>query len=140
MKLISRKQMLLNLSLVSIALLFSCFALAQHASPWNAPESAKSQKNPFPPDKSSIIRGRNSYIIECARCHGETGKGDGPAAVKLGKVIPPDLTKDKVQSQSDGELYWKISEGRRPMPYKEKALTDDQRWDVINYLRSLKDK
>ena len=129
--------MWLNLSLVPIALLFSCFALAQHTSPWNVPESAKSQKNPFTPDKSSILRGRNSYIIECARCHGETGKGNGPAVIRLGNVIPPDLTKVQVQSQSDGELYWKITEGRRPMPYKKKTLTDDQRWDVINYLRSL---
>ncbi|MDP4265412.1 MAG: cytochrome c [Bacteroidota bacterium] len=129
-----------NLSLGSIALLFSSFALAQHTAPWNAPESAKSQKNPFPPDKSSIKRGKDSYITECARCHGETGKGNGPAVVRLDKVIPPDLTNDQVQNQSDGELYWKISEGRRPMPYKKKALTDDQRWDVINYIRSLKGK
>ena len=140
MKLISEKQLWSSLSFGLIALFFSGFALAQHTSPWNAPESAKIRKNPFPPDKSSIIRGRNSYNIECARCHGETGKGNGPAVVRLDKVLPPDLTNDEVQNQSDGELYWKISEGRRPMPYKKKALTDDQRWDVINYLRSLKGK
>lgn len=140
MKSISKKQLWPNLSFSLIALLFSGFAFAQHTSPWNAPESVKNQKNPFPPDRSSIIRGKNSYNIECARCHGETGKGNGPAVVRLDKVLPPDLTNDEVQNQSDGELYWKISEGRRPMPYKKKALTDDQRWDVINYLRSLKGK
>ena len=140
MKLPSQKPMWPNLILRSLALLFSTFAFAQHKAPWNAPESAKSQKNPFPADKSSIDRGRNSYSVECARCHGKTGKGDGPAVVRLGSTIPPDLTKDDVQNQPDGELYWKISEGRRPMPYKKKALTDDQRWDVINFIRSLKAK
>lgn len=139
MKLVPGKKLWLILSLGSIALLFSVSGLAQHSSPWNAPASAKTQKNPFSPDKSSVIRGKNSYTIECARCHGQTGKGDGPASFKLDKEVP-DLTVDEVQNQTDGELYWKISEGRRPMPYKQKALTDDQRWDVINYLRSLKSK
>ena len=139
MKLTPGKKILPILNLGSIALFFALSASAQHSAPWNAPESAKIQKNPFSPDKSSIIRGKNSYNIECARCHGEIGKGDGPVSFKLDKTIP-DLTLDEVQNQSDGELYWKISEGRRPMPYKKKALTDDQRWDVINYLRSLKMK
>jgi mono/diheme cytochrome c family protein len=139
MKLISGKQLRLNLSVLSIALLFVGSALSQHSAPWNAPESAKTQKNPFPSDKSSIIRGMNSYNIECARCHGEKGRGDGPAAARFDREIP-DLTVENVQNQPDGELYWKISEGRRPMPYKKKALTDDQRWDVINYIRSLKSR
>ena len=121
----------------TIVILFATTVKAQHMSPWNAPESAKNQKNPFAPDKSSLTRGKNSYTIECARCHGALGKGDGPAAIKVGMVIT-DLSTDAVQNQSDGELFWKISEGRRPMPYKKIALTDDQRWDVINYVRSLK--
>ncbi len=125
------------LFIASLSFLFSNNAQGQHASPWNAPESVKSLKNPFPADNASVARGKNSYKLECARCHGLTGQGDGVAAPKLDKVLP-DLGDPAVQNQTDGELFWKISEGRRPMPYKAKALTDDQRWDVINYLRSLK--
>ena len=137
MKSVSGKKLWSILSIGWIVLFFGSSALGQHSAPWNAPESAKNLKNPFLPDKSSVIRGKNSYNIECARCHGETGKGNGPFAERIDKTIP-DLTVDQVQNQTDGELYWKISEGRRPMPYKKKALTDDQRWDVINYVRSLK--
>lgn len=139
MKLVSGKKLWSILSIASITFLFAGSLSAQHSAPWNAPESVKIQKNPYPPDNSSIIRGKNSYNIECARCHGVTGKGDGLAATRFDQVIP-DLTVEQVQNQTDGELYWKISEGRRPMPYKKKALTDDQRWDVINYIRSLKEK
>ena len=51
-----------------------------------------------------------------------------------------DLTSDYVQNQTDGELFWKISEGRKPMPLAKITLTDDQRWDVINYVRTFKKK
>ena len=127
----------LALTLTLALITFALAVQAQHASPWNVPESAKNQKNPFAADQSSLTRGKHSYAIECARCHGNLGKGDGPAATKLDGPMP-DLSLDATQNQTDGELYWKISEGRAPMPLKKNALTNDQRWDVINYLRSLK--
>lgn len=131
------RQLGIALLIGSIAFLFSNSAQGQHASPWNAPESVKSQKNPFQADAASVTRGKNSYKLECARCHGLTGQGDGVASSKLGKAMP-DLGDPEVQNQTDGELFWKISEGRKPMPQKGHALSDDQRWDVINFLRSLR--
>ena len=135
----SGKQIMARLVLTGAAFFFVIVALAQHNAPWNAPESAKDKKNPFLPDASSLARGKKSYKIDCMRCHGKEGKGDGPGAMKIDKTVA-DLTSDIVQNQSDGELYWKISEGRRPMPLAKRTLTDDQRWDVINYIRSLKNK
>ena len=128
-----------NLLLTLAALFFTCFAFAQHSAPWNAPASVKEKKNPFVADASSLERGGKSYAIDCQRCHGKSGRGDGSSAMKLEKTVA-DLSSDQVQSQTDGELYWKISEGRKPMPLAKRTLTDDQRWDVINYIRTFKKK
>ena len=141
MKINLRSQIITKLVLTGIAFLFVSVALAQHSAPWNAPETAKEKKNPFQADndKFTLERGMKSYKLDCQRCHGKRGKGDGPSAMKIDKTVA-DLSSDKVQSQSDGELFWKISEGRKPMPLAKKTLTDDQRWDVINYIRTFKSK
>ena len=114
-------------------------ACAQHMAPWTAPESAKEKKNPFTADASSIEIGKTSYKTECIRCHGKFGKGDGVSAADLDRPVA-DLTSERVQSQADGELFYKISEGRRPMPLHKRILTDDQRWDIINYIRTFRKK
>ena len=139
MKTKSGKQIIAKLTLMIITFFFVSGALAQHKAPWNAPESAKARKNPFLPDSSSLFRGKKSYKLDCLQCHGKQGKGDGPNAFKVEQTVA-DLSADTVQNQSDGELYWKISEGRDPMPLAKRTLTDDQRWDVINYLRTFKKK
>ncbi len=126
-------------ALLGIAFLYASIAFAQHSSPWIVPEPAKLKKNLYPPDSFSIARGKKSYKLECMRCHGKEGKGDGSSAIKIEKTVS-DLTSDYVQNQTDGELFWKISEGRKPMPLAKRTLTDDQRWDVINYIRTFKKK
>src|SRR5262249_15181618 len=103
---------------------------------WKAPASAASVRNPVAADKSSIERGQTTYRKECASCHGEGGKGDGADAKSL-KTKPANLTDADVTAESDGELYWKISEGRKPMPKFGKRLSENDRWDVVNYVRSL---
>lgn len=132
-------QMLAKLSLLGLILFYSSIAFAQHDNIWKVPESAKGKKNLYLPDESSITRGKKSYIAECLRCHGKEGKGDGNSAMKMEKKVA-DLSSDIVQNQTDGELFWKISEGRTPMPLAKRTLTDDQRWDVINYIRTFKKK
>lgn len=122
-----------------ILFFYSSITFAQHSAPWSVPESAKDKKNPYAADASSIARGQKSFKAECIRCHGKEGKGDGTSAAKIEKTIA-DLSSDKVQAQTDGELYWKITEGRKPMPLAKRTLTDDQRWDVINYIRTFKRK
>jgi mono/diheme cytochrome c family protein len=126
-----RKQIVM----ASIAFFYVIAAFAQHQSPWVVPESAKEKKNPFVADESSIARGMKSYKMECTRCHGKEGKGDGSSASKMDATVA-NLTSEEVQNQQDGVLYWKISEGRKPMPLNKNTLTDDQRWDVINYIRT----
>lgn len=131
--------MLSKVILFGIAFFYASIVFAQHSTPWNVPESAKAKKNLYPPDQSSIARGQKSYKAECLSCHGKEGKGDGNSATKIKKIVA-DLTSENVQKQTDGELFWKISEGRSPMPLAKTTLTDDQRWDVINYIRTFKKK
>lgn len=132
-------QMKTKLALLGMAFFYASIAFAQHNAPWIVPEWAKEKKNLYPPDWSSLVRGQKSYKIECMHCHGKEGKGDGSSAMKIEKTVA-DLTSDYVQNQTDGELFWKISEGRKPMPLAKRTLTDDQRWDVINYIRTFKKK
>ncbi|MCI4443279.1 MAG: cytochrome c [Lentimicrobium sp.] len=133
----SQKKIVTKLVFIVIALMFVSIASAQHLAPWNVPKTAMNMKNPFPADASSLERGKNSYQIDCVRCHGKRGNGDGLKAEKVQKKVT-DLGSDAIQKQSDGELFWKISEGRRPMPLKD--LTNDQRWDIVNYIRTFKKK
>lgn len=117
-------------------------AKAQSGAPqeeWKAPLRASKKKNPIDPDEKSILRGKEVYIKECLSCHGTSGKGDGPAAKDLQKKCG-DLSNPKLWEQSDGALFWKITEGRTPMPSTEKLLKEEDRWNVVNYLRTLAPK
>jgi mono/diheme cytochrome c family protein len=103
---------------------------------WKAPARAASMKNPVPATAQSLSQGKAVYAKECTSCHGDGGKGNGPEAANLSRK-PPDLCAPEVRNESDGELFWKISEGKKPMPRFAHSLNEDQRWHVVNYLRSL---
>ena len=91
-------------------------ALAQAPSaPWVAPDAEKAKKNPLPNDKKFVEQGAKVAQVNCVTCHGAKGKGDGAAAVALNPK-PADWTSKRVQDESDGELFWKISNGRGAMP------------------------
>jgi len=134
-----KNQVILKSLVMVLAILFTTIAFAQHRTPWNVPDNMKSQKNPYASDENSKARGKNTYKSECIRCHGKLGKGNGGSADLL-DIQVADLSSNKVQTQTDGELFWKISEGRKPMPLSKTTLTDDQRWDIINYIRTFKNK
>lgn len=84
-----------------------------------------------------IEKGKELYTDRCLSCHGPSGKGDGPAAASL-EHRPPDLTR-VLTGQSDGALFWKISIGGGAMPSYEKTLTEEERWQLILYLRTLEE-
>jgi mono/diheme cytochrome c family protein len=94
--------------------------------------------NPMPGDPASIQRGAELYTINCAVCHGASGKGDGPIAAKL-KNKPFDLTSFPIRSFFDGGIFFTISTGvPGKMPALNENLTVSERWDVVNYMRTLK--
>jgi cytochrome c553 len=77
-------------------------------------------------------------VPNCVGCHGAKGKGDGVAAVALNPK-PADWTSGTVQADTDGELFWKISTGRGAMP-PWKQLSENDRWAVVRYIRTLAGK
>jgi len=103
---------------------------------WKAPAWADTLKNPFAGDPAAIRKGARIYKQQCAVCHGNKGKGDGPAGIAL-TPRPANLTSKAVQEQSDGALFWKITTGRGAMPSFKSILTEEQRWQVVTFLRSL---
>lgn len=95
-------------------------------------------ENPVEADETSIARGEELFTINCLPCHGAAGKGDGPVAAFLQERKPADLTSAVVSSLSDGAIFLTISNGKLPfmVPMNEN-LTVRERWDVVNYIRTL---
>jgi mono/diheme cytochrome c family protein len=102
---------------------------------WKAPDRAARKKNPVPADAAAIAAGKGIYAANCLACHGTGGKGDGPAAAAINPP-PKDLSDPKIAAQTDGELFWKITEGKKPMPAFETLLSDTDRWKVVDYIRT----
>lgn len=121
---------------------FACFAVPSPSSAapgsdkWVAPPNANAKANPLPASATSNGLGEKLYFRECLSCHGKKGAGDGPKAGEL-TVAPGNLTTSDFQNQSDGALFWKISNGRKPMPSFKTAFSEEERWQMVNYLRTL---
>jgi mono/diheme cytochrome c family protein len=112
-------------------------AAADDDKPWVAPEAARQVKNPVPVNPESLAAGSQLFHENCAPCHGETGKGDGDTG-KIIKKKPANFTDAKLMSEeTDGSLFWKMSEGRGPMPSWKDELSDKERWQLVNYIRKL---
>jgi mono/diheme cytochrome c family protein len=125
---------ILVLGIVATAVVYSALNNAPWS--WPVPEEAKQLKNPLQPSATALKSAREVYSPKCARCHGDTGKGDGRDANRYDPA-PTDFTDaKKMSSATDGELFYKISEGKRPMPVFKNKLTEDQRWELVLLLRS----
>lgn len=110
-----------------------CFA---QTNIWTAPEKTSSYENPLKTNERIIEAGNQIYQQLCAVCHGKKGLGDGITASSL-KPKPANLADDMVQDQSEGALYWKIMEGRPPMPGFKSQLSEKQVWALVVFIRSL---
>lgn len=99
--------------------------------------------NPVAGDAAAIAAGQTIFNTNCMTCHGAQGRGDGPTAVGLNPK-PANLADRQMMGMlSDGYLFWRVSEGgamapfNSAMPSWKAALSEEQRWQVISYLRSL---
>lgn len=104
---------------------------------WVAPPSADKIANPFKGDANAAVNGKRTFKMLCVICHGAKGKGDGMGGAGL-TPKPTDLTSGDVQSQTDGAIFWKLTQGRPPMAAYETAIPEKKRWELINYIRTLK--
>ena len=109
---------------------------------WELPPDADKTKNPVPTSEESIAKGKELYLERtkgnCVFCHGETGAGNEANFPRLRRK-PADLTnKERMSAMTDGEVFWKITKGITGiMPSMEKRLTEEERWHVVNYIRTL---
>jgi mono/diheme cytochrome c family protein len=108
-----------------------------------APEAERARTNPLPSAPPHLAKGRALYQKHCASCHGEKGKGDGPAA-RFNVAPPQDLTDPALQRRlTDGEILWKLTQGRKDgdevvMPAMlEKVPEEADRWALVLYVRKL---
>ena len=100
------------------------------------PPAEKSRKNPVPAVAEAIESGRTLFQSQCGMCHGPRGEGKGDLAQSL-KLKIPDFTDPRVQGRrTDGELFYILTNGHGEMP-PEKRLADQQKWEMILYIRTL---
>jgi mono/diheme cytochrome c family protein len=122
--------------LALVTIVFGGNLLAGSGPKWIAPATANSKKNPVAVTPASIQSGKKIFDKECVQCHGSKGLGNGPKASDLSKQ-PGNLTTHEFQSQTDGAIFWKITQGNKPMPTFRTAYSDQERWSLVNYLRTL---
>ena len=122
---------------VVIGLIFLSIGLAAlHRTPWQVPLEEKLRKNPLAVNDANFNAAKPIYNEKCANCHGDAGKGDGSDAMMYDPA-PSDLTDAAHMNKlSDGEIYYQITEGRKPMPSFRKKLTEEQRWQLVILVRS----
>lgn len=118
-----------NFLYITFFLLFPAFVNSQD---WLVPEDKKQQVAPFEFTDATRKAGEDLYNKNCASCHGQPGKNN------FIKLAPPpgDPASQKYQVNSDGDMFFKISEGRVAMPSFKNSLDPDQRWQIISYIRS----
>jgi len=111
------------------------FVIAQNPD-WIAPVYSNSLKNPLAGNAVATAEGKVIYNQMCVLCHGLQGKGNGEAGLSLERK-PANFLALKVINQTDGNIFWKITNGKAPMATYEELLNEDQRWKLVNYIREL---
>ena len=123
------------MSLVLISLNMN--AQERQVKPWPVPDEYKNMNNPVAKGEASNKAGMALYTKYCGSCHGKTGLGNGPKARSL-KDFSGDFSGDYYQNQTDGEHFYKTKVGRGEMPKYEGKLSDEDMWNIVNYMRTFK--
>jgi mono/diheme cytochrome c family protein len=121
--------------LLFIIFIFS-FGTRLSAQTWVVPDDQKAITAPFKFTPEMQKQGEQIYLKNCQSCHGLPGKDNWV------KLTPPpgDLAKEKAQIQTDGELFYRITAGKVPMPEFRNIIAEDDRWWLIAYIRSFNPK
>ena len=102
---------------------------------WVAPDSANSLINPYEANDENIAQGLLIYKKDCRSCHGKLGDGQGVEAEDL-ETVTSDFTNPSFVEQTDGSMFWKISEGRDDMESFKARHNEEAIWLVILYIKS----
>ena len=103
---------------------------------WLSPEASALKDNPIAPTQDSIAAGQKIYSKTCFLCHGKNGDADGPAVIEL-NIHPARLSNPQLDTEPDGSLFWKITTGKKPMPAYGNRLSETDRWNLVNYIRTI---
>jgi len=133
-----KRKSILTAGMIAVSIIGFAFTTAQETKPWPVPANFAKMVNPVKADAESISAGKALWNLHCSSCHGKKGLGDGSKAAQL-KTQPQDMTLASFQSQSDGSIFYKTSEGRDDMPSFKKKISDpDDIWNLVNFVRTLK--
>lgn len=113
--------------LTAVLLIFSAQGFCQE---WMVPDEMKTLKNPQEYNLDNVKKGKDLFFQNCKSCHGEPGKHNGLPLVPP----PPDVISEKMQANTSGELYFKITNGRGGMPQFKTNISDDDRWRLVNFI------
>lgn len=117
-------------------ILAASFLFSQNVNNLKIPEEADQLQNPYSADKKSAMRGARIYKKVCWTCHGDNGAGNGPQAAEI-ETKPANFKDPLVLGRSEGALFWWISNGGSDMQAFKDALTEDEIWDVVSYVRKV---
>ena len=133
-------KLIVGLTFVATCFLFSQTSNAQ-AKPkgkvWKVPAASEKMKSPVKFDAAAVSAGKTLWGTNCKSCHGVKGLGDGNKAAKI-DISCGDFSSNDIQSMTDGALYYKTTEGRRPMPSFKEKLSNTDRWQLVAFMRTLK--
>jgi len=118
---------------LSTLILVCLLSLQTFAQSWDIPADKKAKNSYIPFTAVTAKSGEAVYSKNCMSCHGNPTKGN---SLKSLKPIPPDLSGAVTQKRTDGDLFYILNVGRLIMPSFKNVLTDDQRWELIAYIRS----
>ena len=118
--------------ILTILIILQLSSAIMEAQEWVVPDDRKGRLSTFPFDDNTRSAGQKIYNLNCMSCHGTPGKSN-----YLNLVPPPgDPATEKIQHNSDGEIFYKVQSGRGQMPSFRSVLTSDELWQVISYIRS----
>lgn len=128
------------LSIILTGIIFTSASLVQPQEKWVVPAAAKNMKNPTDPgDEEGLFIGKSLYAKNCKSCHGKSGLGDGPNSKEL-TTFAGDFSTAEFKAETDGEIFFKIMEGRKEMPsFKKVILDEEEAWFLVNYIRTMAD-
>lgn len=129
------------MAILFVGILLVAFAVPQDkklGEPWKIPAEYKTKTNTFADDASLLKVGKMMYSKHCKSCHGARGHGDGSKAASM-ETAMRSFASAEFQAQSDGSIYYQSFIGRDEMPnFEKKILDDEDRWALVNFLRTIK--
>lgn len=127
----------LGLLLMTVSTSFVAGQAKPKGKEWKVPDADAKKKSTITVDAEALKAAKETWSQQCKSCHGAKGLGDGTKAEKI-EISCGDFSSAEVQNLSDGALYWKITEGRKPMPSYAEKLSDTERWQLVAFMRTLK--